>query len=101
MRLKAAKKYLQGEEEFLANYSDGLSDLPLDLQLDHFHKQNKIASFVCVKPNLSYHTVSIQSGNGSLVSDIHPMSTDDLRINGGYFIFKNRSSITCATKKSW
>jgi glucose-1-phosphate cytidylyltransferase len=90
MRLKAAQKYLEGEEEFLANYSDGLSDLPLDLQLDHFHKQNKIASFVCVKPNLSYHTVSIQSGNGSLVSDIHPMSTDDLRINGGYFIFKKQ-----------
>jgi len=90
MRLKAAQKYLQGEEEFLANYSDGLSDLPLDVQLDHFHQQNKIASFVCVKPNLSYHTVSIERGNGSLVSDIHPMSTDDLRINGGYFIFKKQ-----------
>ena len=74
MRLKAAQKYLEGEEEFLANYSDGLSDLPLDVQLDHFHKQNKIASFLCVKPNLSYHTVSIERGNGSLVSDIHPMS---------------------------
>jgi glucose-1-phosphate cytidylyltransferase len=90
MRLKAVQKYLEGGEEFLANYSDGLSDLPLNEQLDHFHQQKKIASFVCVKPNLSYHTVSIESGNGSLVSDIHPMSTDDLRINGGYFIFKKQ-----------
>ena len=61
------QKYLEGEEEFLANYSDGLSDLPLDQQIDHFHEQNKIASFLCVRPNLSYHTVSIAQGNGSLV----------------------------------
>ena len=87
MRLKAAQKYLEGEEEFLANYSDGLSDLPLNQQLDHFHLQNKIASFLCVKPNISYHTVSVSSGNG-LVTDIHPMTNDGLRINGGYFIFK-------------
>jgi len=90
MRLKAAQKYLEGEEEFLANYSDGLSDLPLDQQLNHFHQQNKIASFLCVKPNLSYHTVSVERGNGSLVSDIHPMTNDDLRINGGFFIFKKQ-----------
>ena len=29
MRLKAVEKYLQGEEMFLANYTDGLTDLPL------------------------------------------------------------------------
>ena len=28
-RLKAVQPYLDGEEMFLANYSDGLSDLPL------------------------------------------------------------------------
>ena len=67
MRLKAVQKYLEGEDEFLANYSDGLSDLRLDEQIDHFHQQNKIASFLCVRPNLSYHTVSIVQGNGSLV----------------------------------
>jgi glucose-1-phosphate cytidylyltransferase len=29
-RLKAVEPYLQGESVFLANYSDGLTDLPLD-----------------------------------------------------------------------
>jgi glucose-1-phosphate cytidylyltransferase len=90
MRLKAVQKYLQGEEEFLANYSDGLSDLRLDEQIDHFHQQNKIASFLCVRPNLSYHTVSIAQDNGSLVRDIHPINNGDLRINGGFFIFKKQ-----------
>src|SRR5438046_6468679 len=90
MRLKAVQKYLEGEEEFLANYSDGLSDLRLDQQIDHFHEQNKIGSFLCIRPNLSYHTVSVARGNGSLVSDIHPITNGDLRINGGFFIFKKQ-----------
>jgi len=88
MRLKAVQKYLEGEDEFLANYSDGLTDLPLGRQIDHFREQNKIASFLCVRPNLSYHTVSVARSNGSLVSDIHPITNGDLRINGGFFIFK-------------
>jgi glucose-1-phosphate cytidylyltransferase len=71
MRLKAVEKYLDGEKEFLANYSDGLTNLPLPQQLEHFHKQDKIASFLCVRPNLSYHLVSLEQGNGSLVSGIH------------------------------
>src|SRR5215469_14395872 len=58
-RLKAVEKYLQGEEEFLANYSDGLTDMPLPSQLEHFHQQDKIASFLCVRPNLSIHLVSL------------------------------------------
>src|SRR5258707_10848301 len=72
-RLKAVEKYLEGEEEFLANYSDGLTDLRLDEQIDHFHQQNKIASFLCVRPNLTYHTVAITQGEGGLVRDINPL----------------------------
>jgi glucose-1-phosphate cytidylyltransferase len=89
-RLKAVEKYLEGEEEFLANYSDGLTDLPLPQQLEHFHEQGKIASFLCVRPNLSYHLVSLQEGNGSLVSGIHAINNGTVRINGGYFIFKKK-----------
>ena len=50
-RLKAVEKYLEGETEFLANYSDGLTDLPLPEQLEHFRQQGKVASFLCVRPN--------------------------------------------------
>jgi glucose-1-phosphate cytidylyltransferase len=90
LRLKAVEKYLDGEEEFLANYSDGLTDLPLPQQLEHFHQQDKIASFLCVRPNLSYHLVSVEKGNGSLVSGIHAIDDGSVRINGGYFIFKKQ-----------
>lgn len=87
-RLKGVQKYLEGEDEFLANYSDGLTDLCLPEQLDHFHHHGKIASFLCVRPNLSYHLVSLEQGNGSLVSNIHAINNGSVRINGGFFIFR-------------
>jgi len=86
-RLKAVEKHLEGEDEFLANYSDGLTDLPLPLQLEQFRHHGKVASFICVRPNLSYHVVSLRDGSG-LVDDIHAIDNGDVRINGGYFIFK-------------
>jgi glucose-1-phosphate cytidylyltransferase len=86
-RLKAVEKYLDGEEEFLANYSDGLTDLPLPKQAEHFRQHDKISSFVCVRPNLSYHLVSMENGD-NLVTDIRDMNKSQIRINGGYFIFK-------------
>jgi len=89
-RLKAVEKYLEGEEEFFANYSDGLTDLPLPQQLEHFHQQGKIASFVCVRPNLSYHLVSLEDPKGGLVSGIHAIDNGSVRINGGFFIFKKK-----------
>ncbi len=89
-RLKAVEKYLDGEDEFLANYSDGLTDMPLPEQLDHFRRSDKIASFLCVRPNLSYHLVSLQEGDGSLVSGIHAINNGTVRINGGFFMFKKK-----------
>jgi glucose-1-phosphate cytidylyltransferase len=86
-RLKGVEKYLDGEEEFLANYSDGLTDLSLPQQLEHFHQHDKIASFLCVLPNLSYHVVSMEPGS-SLVTGVHAISNGSVRINGGYFVFK-------------
>jgi len=89
-RLKAVEKYLDGEDEFLANYSDGLTDLPLPQQLEHFRQQDKIASFLCVRPNLSYHLVSLQQDEANLVTGISAINNGSVRINGGFFIFKKQ-----------
>jgi glucose-1-phosphate cytidylyltransferase len=85
-RLKAVEKYLEGEDVFLANYSDGLTDLPLPEYLDHFCKSGKIASFLAVQPSQSFHVVKV--GEGNIVSSIRPVAQSDLWINGGYFIFR-------------
>ncbi len=86
-RLKAIEKHLKGEEVFLANYSDGLTDLPLPQQLQAFQEQDNIASFLCVRPNLSYHAVTMSQDTG-LVSKIHAINDGSVRVNGGYFIFR-------------
>lgn len=85
-RLKAVQPHLEGETEFLANYSDGLTDLDLPKFLDEFHKQDTIGSFLCVKPTQSFHVVSMK--DGSLVNRIEPIGASGLWINGGYFAFK-------------
>jgi glucose-1-phosphate cytidylyltransferase len=85
-RLKGVEKYLRSEEMFLANYSDGLTDLPLNDQIEQFRRERKIASFLCVKPNLSFHFVDLSS-NG-VVEAIKDVKHSDIRINGGYFVFR-------------
>jgi glucose-1-phosphate cytidylyltransferase len=86
MRLKAVEKHLAGEEYFLANYSDGLTDLPLDEQVAHLKAQGKVASFLSVRPNLTFHVVhSDEQGRVTALEDI---ARSHLRINGGFFIFK-------------
>lgn len=84
-RLKAVEKYLGDDEVFLANYSDGLTDLPLPMQIEHFSQQQKVASFLCVRPNLTSHFISL-STNG-VVQAIQDVQQADLRINGGSFVF--------------
>jgi glucose-1-phosphate cytidylyltransferase len=84
-RLRAVEQYLGGDEVFLANYTDGLSDLPLPKYLDHFAQRDATASFLCVRPTLSYHLVTAE---GSLVTDIRRVDQANLWINGGFFAFK-------------
>ena len=86
-RLKAVEKHLAGEELFLANYSDGLTDLPLPQMIDHFTARDKLASFVCVRTNQTFHVVNANAEG--LVCDIRHIANSGVRINGGYFVFRN------------
>ena len=86
-RLMAVRKYLRGEEAFLANYADGLTDMHLPSVIEQFKWGGKIANFVSVKPNLSFHAVT--SGADGRVHEIKPVMDTDLRINGGFFLFRN------------
>ena len=86
-RLMAVKPYLDGEEEFMANYTDGLTDLHLPTYIEHFHEGNATAGFVSVQPSQSFHVVRV--GENDRVRSIEPASKSGLAINGGFFIFKH------------
>jgi glucose-1-phosphate cytidylyltransferase len=85
-RLKAVERHVRDEPMFLANYSDGLTDLPLPVLLDHFYEQDAIASFLSVKPNLSYHLVT--TAEGGRVTAIEEFRKASLRINAGFFALR-------------
>jgi len=85
-RLRAVENYLEGEDFFLANYADGLTDLYLPDYLDEFLASKRTAGFISVKPTQSFHVVSV-NGNQE-VTDIMHIGDSEIWINGGYFIFK-------------
>jgi glucose-1-phosphate cytidylyltransferase len=85
-RLKAVEKYLEDDDVFLANYSDGLSDLNLTEYVARFRAMDKVAAFLSVRPSQSYHVVT--AGPDGLVSDIRSVEESDVLINGGFFVFK-------------
>lgn len=87
-RLIGARKYLGEDEVFLANYSDGLSNLPMDTLLDNFLKKDKVASCVTVPLPSSYHTIS--SDSEGLATETKAINTSSLRVNAGYFILRRK-----------
>jgi glucose-1-phosphate cytidylyltransferase len=85
-RLLRVRRYLGNEEMFLANYSDGLSDLPLDRCIEQFTRSNAIASFASVRSSQSFHVVQAQPDG--LVTNIGALPDYPLWINGGFFTFR-------------
>ncbi|MEX1081161.1 MAG: sugar phosphate nucleotidyltransferase [Halofilum sp. (in: g-proteobacteria)] len=85
-RLQVVRPFVKNEEMFLANYSDGLSDFPLEEQLRAFGDSNAMVSFAAVRPPQSFH--SIRSDAQGYVTEIRDAASWDLWINGGFFIMR-------------
>lgn len=85
-RLKAVESHLEGEKLFLANYGDGLSDVPLPAMLDAFQRSNAVASMLLVQPTASFDIVKSSEG---LVTDVVELTRSDIWINGGFFALRS------------
>jgi glucose-1-phosphate cytidylyltransferase len=85
-RLRRVRPHLEGEEVFLANYSDGLTDLDLPTYVESVRSQDRIASFLCVRPTQTFHVVKDQ--DGGIVTNVEPVAESDVWINAGFFLFK-------------
>ena len=83
-RLKAVQKHLQGEEMFLANYTDGLSDVPLPTVIESFKDSANVACFVSVKPRASFHLIDMEPGG--VVKSIEHIGKSGARMNGGFMV---------------
>ena len=87
-RLVAVKHFVEDEEIFLANYSDGLTDAPLTDMIERFKPSDKLV----VSSRFIRHLASILP-NSTSKDNVRRLRLSDqsaVWINGGYFIFRNK-----------
>lgn len=85
-RLRRVREHVAGEDVFLANYADVLTDAPLDDVVERFVASDAVASLLAVPPQSAFHIVDV--GPDDVVSDIRSVHTMPLRENGGYFVLR-------------
>lgn len=86
-RLWAVREHVRKEEIFVANYSDGLTDVDLDDMTARFKASGKIGCFLAVRPPLTYHLADIAEDGH--VREFRTSDRSDIWINGGYFLFRS------------
>jgi glucose-1-phosphate cytidylyltransferase len=85
-RLRRVRRFVEGEDMFLANYADVLTNASLPDVVARFAASRAVASLLAVPPQSSHHVVDI--GDDGLINQVTPMR--DLRQweNGGYFVLR-------------
>jgi len=86
-RLRAVRHLLRDDEMFLANYGDTLTDADLPAMIDRVKETGATASFLAVRPNYNFHTVSMD--DAGIVDGIEDVMESDVWINGGYFVLRS------------
>jgi glucose-1-phosphate cytidylyltransferase len=85
-RLLAVRSHLAGEDYFLATYGDGLTDAPLPDMVERLRGSGKTGLFLSVRPIFNAHVIAAD-GDG-VVRSVADMEQADVRINGGFFVFR-------------
>jgi len=85
-RLRRVRSHLDGDEMFLANYGDVLTDAPLDRTVDQMASSDAVASLLAVPPQASFHVVSF--GADTRIDTVRSVSDLPMWVNGGYFVLR-------------
>lgn len=85
-RLRRVRDHLDGDEIFLANYADVLSDAPLPDMIDRLAGSAAGGSLMVVPPPGTFHCVEV--ADGGLVEQITAVAEMPLWVNGGYFVLR-------------
>jgi glucose-1-phosphate cytidylyltransferase len=85
-RLLKVRRHLAGEEMFLANYSDNLTDFHLPTLVSRVRESDAIAAFLAVKPPHSFHLADFEEDG--TVTRIQDTRAAAMWINGGYFCLR-------------
>jgi glucose-1-phosphate cytidylyltransferase len=85
-RLRRVRHLLGGDDVFLANYGDVLTDAPMDRIVQEFLATDCTASLLAVPPQASFHIVDVQ--DDARVTEVTHVGTLPLWVNGGYFVLR-------------
>jgi glucose-1-phosphate cytidylyltransferase len=85
-RLRRVRHLLEGEDMFLANYGDIVTDAPLDALIERFRASDAVAGLLSVRPSYSFHVADI--ADDGRVRRLQSVEDADLRINGGGYVFR-------------
>jgi glucose-1-phosphate cytidylyltransferase len=85
-RLRRVRHLVAGEEMFLANYADVLTDAPLDRMVTNFRASDATALLLAVPPQAVFHIVDVDGSDR--VNSIYPVTDMHIRENGGYFALR-------------
>jgi glucose-1-phosphate cytidylyltransferase len=85
-RLKMVEPFLSEDRVFLATYGDALTDVPLDDVIATHEQSGKTAVLMSVRPRLDYHV--LHSRPDGTVTSVERLTEADVRINGGFFVFR-------------
>lgn len=85
-RLRRVKALVQGEDMFLANYADVLTDMPLDDMVGRFRASDAVGGLLAVPPQSAFHCVDV--GDDGAITSIVTLQQMPLWENGGYLIFR-------------
>ena len=83
-RLRRVRPYLEGDQTFLANYADVLTNLPLDAMIEAFQQSDCAAALLAVPPQSSFHVVQFDEQHR--VRDLEQVGAMSIWENGGYFV---------------
>ena len=85
-RVVAVRKYLDGADEFLLTYGDGVADVDLTKLLAFHRAHGRIATVTAVRPPARFGELDLGDQGRVAKFDEKPQVSQGF-INGGYFVF--------------
>jgi glucose-1-phosphate cytidylyltransferase len=85
-RLRAIGSHLGDDDYFLATYGDGLTDAPLPDMIELLRSSGKTGLFLSVRPIFNAHVIDADADG--VVRSVEDIQQADVRINGGFFVFR-------------
>jgi len=85
-RLRRARRFVEDEPMFLANYADVFTNAPLPDMITQLEASDATASLLAVPMQSSHHVVDV--GEDGLITQVTPVRDLLQWENGGYFAFR-------------